>query len=86
MNYSSLRNALSTALIALTMTGCASSTRFQLGANQQSLLQKCPPLTTPVGKQGGQLITLTLEWGQMYNRCAARHNGLVDAIGAGRKH
>lgn len=51
-----------------------------MAAEQQALLVKCAALTKPTGKTGAQLLSLTVEWGQMYNECATRHNGLVDAL------
>lgn len=47
---------------------------------QQTLLVKCAALSQPSGKTGEALLNLTIEWGNQYNECAARHNGLVDAI------
>lgn len=51
-----------------------------MGANQQSLLARCEALAKPAGKSGAQLLSLAVEWGDLYNECAARHNGLVDAL------
>lgn len=48
---------------------------------QQSLLVKCPVSLSQLSDGTAGAIALTMkEWAATYHECAARHNGLVDAV------
>lgn len=48
---------------------------------QQNLLVKCPAQLSQLSDGTGREVVLTMkEWAETYHDCAARHNGLVDAV------
>lgn len=56
---------------------------MQAGPIQQNLLQRCDELTRHEGTTGKMVLLTLTRWAAEYNECAARHNGLVDAIKGG---
>lgn len=47
---------------------------------QANLLTKCTELTKHEGTKGADVLLTLTTWASEYNECAARHNGLVDAV------
>jgi hypothetical protein len=68
----------------LMLTACSSlKVQEQAAPIQANLLAKCEPLTEHEGKTGSMVLLTLTRWATEYNECAARHNGLVDAIKGG---
>lgn len=69
-------------MCALMMTGCAWWKRPGVEPPlQANLLQRCPEfLTEHTGTDGKAVFRTMTNWPLEYNECAARHNGLVDAV------
>lgn len=77
----SIKTILATCPLIL-LTACSSlNVRAQAEPIQQNLLTKCEPLSEHEGTTGAMVLTTMLRWASEYNDCAARHNGLVDAVG-----
>lgn len=76
--------ALFIATSASMTTACTSlKVQEQAAPIQENLLAKCEPLTKHEGKNGSMVLLTLTRWATEYNECAARHNGLVDAIKGG---
>ena len=74
--------ALSIGIFASMMTGCAWLKQPELVPPlQANLLRKCPEfLSEHTGSTGAAALGTLTRWPSEYNDCAARHNGLVDAL------
>lgn len=65
----------------LSLTGCIfGSGNARVDIYQESLLAKCPMLDEVEDGTGATISTAWIEHIRQHNRCAIRHNGLVDAI------
>lgn len=68
-------------LAPLLLTGCIfGSGNARVDIYQESLLVKCPMLSEVEDGTGAAISTAWIDHIRQHNRCAIRHNGLVDAI------
>jgi hypothetical protein len=78
-----MRILLTLLISSFLLAGCAPNVRQEAKPIQQNLLTKCPPLTKHNGTNGVMVLNTLTRWAAEYNECAARHNGLVDAVKGG---
>ncbi|WP_425353271.1 Rz1-like lysis system protein LysC [Salinicola aestuarinus] len=68
---------------ALMLSACSTTLPPAAPPIQQNLLTRCPETLPALTDGTGRDVVLTMrEWAGQYQRCAIRHNGLVDALTA----
>ncbi|OLO03435.1 hypothetical protein BTW07_14775 [Salinicola socius] len=67
----------------MTLSACSTTPQPDAPPIQQTLLTRCPQTLPPLTDGTGRDVVLTMrDWASQYQRCAIRHNGLLDALNA----
>lgn len=73
---------ISACALSLALSACSTPQLVEKPRQyQQNLLVKCPVTLSQLTDGTGADVSLTMaEWAATYHDCAARHNGLVEAV------